>query len=230
METKDIKSNFINFYGRRVSHLSDSNKLILKDILPLYEVKENYFLEKDFLDLKNKYAEVNLEIGFGGGDFLFHSASKKTNAFYLGIEVFINGVVAILRKLKDNKLENVKIYNNNLYLILDKLPPNFFNNIYILFPDPWHKKKHNKRRLINQDNLNIFYNILKPNGILRFVSDDADYVSHTIEHFLKDSRWSWLASSVDDFKKPPQDHITTKYQQKAINKGSAITYLHYKKQ
>jgi tRNA (guanine-N7-)-methyltransferase len=229
METTDIKSNFINFYGRRVSHLSDSNKLIFKDIFPKYEVKENYFLEEEFLNLKNKYSEINLEIGFGSGDFLFHSAKSKPNTFFLGIEVFINGVVAILRKLKDNKLDNIKIYNNNLYLILDKLPPNFFNNIYILFPDPWHKKKHNKRRLINQDNLNIFYNILKPKGLLRFVSDDADYVSHTMEHFLNDDGWKWLANSVEDFKNPPDDHIITKYQQKAINKGSAVSYLHYKK-
>lgn len=221
---------FINFYGRRVSHLTDSHKQILATVFPQYNLQQHADINAYLQSLQSKYSAINLEIGFGGGDFLLHSAINRSNEFFIGAEVFVNGVVNLLKNINNHNkpLHNISIYNNNVYLLLSSLPKNFFNNIYILFPDPWPKSKHKKRRLINKSNLKIFYNILKPNGTLRFVSDSADYINWSLQHFLPQSKlWQWQANNPLSFNTAPVDHVITKYHSKAIKQKHSVTYLQF---
>ena len=222
-------SNFINFYGRRVSHLTPALENLLKSSLSKYEVLINKDDQINFLDDLLLYKKLNLEIGFGSGDFIYNSALKNPNDFYLGIEVFLNGICSLLKKLESHSLENLKIFNGNVYLILDLFKDNFFDNIFILFPDPWHKSRHHKRRIINQNNLNRFYNILKPNGNLYFATDYQEYASHTLREFQDNNNFDIKYKTIDDALNCPWDDFSTKYQQKALNKNSDIYYFIFSK-
>ncbi len=224
------KKNFINFYGRRKGRIKASNYDLLENLLPLYQIKEDFFIsnnekKSDFENYSSKFSEVHFEIGCGSGDFIFQQAKNNPKILYIAAEVFMTAIGSLLKKLEDYKLDNLKIYNNNVYNLFNILPYNSLNYIYILFPDPWRKTKHHKRRMINKSNLDIFYNILQPNGSIRFVSDHYDYVSWTLNHFLQDPRYNWLAAKVEDFLEPPENHVKTKYESKALEKGLQITYL-----
>ncbi|MDR0484925.1 MAG: tRNA (guanosine(46)-N7)-methyltransferase TrmB [Alphaproteobacteria bacterium] len=220
-------NKFINFYGRTTGHLSKRSVYLLENLLSKYLLNIDNLKDNSFYKLAQQYEKVNLEIGFGSGDFLFNSVINNPNSLYLGVEVFSNGVATLLDKIdnysKEEVLPNVLIYNANIYYLLDYFTENTFDNLYILFPDPWHKNKHHKRRLINEDNLTLFSKILKKDGVLRFVSDHADYVNWAIEHFEKSNNFKIL--NPDDFKITPADHFQTKYERKAIKEGREIAYL-----
>ncbi len=218
--------NFINFYGRRLSHLSEKSQNLLDQVLPKYLIDVND-INNMLLKANQTHQEVNLEIGFGSGDFLSASVINNPNKFYLGVEVFLNGVSNLLEKINNKNVNNLRLYNDNVHYILDALHENMFDNIFILFPDPWPKSKHNKRRIINDNNLIIFHKILKPLGKLRFVSDHYNYVSWSLEHILGSGYFAWNVNNTIDFTQPPSDHITTKYERKALVDNSKITYCDF---
>lgn len=217
--------DFINFYGRRVGHLSPTIKSLIDNLLPKYSFDENNILSNDFLLNISKFKQVNLEIGFGSGDFIFQQASQNPTHLFLGVEVFLNGVGQLLQKLNNYPLDNLKIYNNNVYLILNKFNDNFFDNIYILFPDPWHKLKHNKRRIINEDNLATFYKLLKPSGKLYFFSDHLEYAKWSLEKIKNHSKFFLNKENLEDFKVCPINDFSTKYQRKALTSKRDIYHF-----
>lgn len=209
-------SNFINFYGRRVGHLSANLKDLITNLLPQYELNPDSISKEDFLSYAMQFKQINLEIGFGSGDFIFQQASQNPDQLYIGVEVFLNGVGQLLSKLDGHFLNNLKIYNNNIYLILNSLPVQFFDNIYILFPDPWHKLRHNKRRLINNTNLLIFHHILKNNGKLYFVTDHENYAKWGYDHLREHKNFILNHNHIEAFKECPIPNFSTKYQRKAL--------------
>ena len=223
-----LVENFINFYGRRVSHLTPLLENLLKNDLPKYEVliKENNI---SFFNNLSLYKKLNLEIGFGSGDFIYNSALKNPDDFYLGIEVFLNGICSLLKKLQVCSLDNLKIFNKNVYLILNLFANQFFDNIFILFPDPWHKSRHHKRRIINQNNLDTFYKILKSQGRLYFATDYKEYAEYTLREFKNNKNFEIKYSDINDALNCPWSDFSTKYQQKALNKNSDIYYFTFYK-
>lgn len=236
INTKDEK--IINFYGRTTGHISKTASLLLENTLPCYSISLEDVKNGSFQKSATEYKKINLEIGFGSGDFIFNSCIKNPDTLYLGVEVFLNGVASLLDKIdnfecnranqSEKKLPNLFLYNGNVYHLLEFFHENFFDNLYILFPDPWPKKRHYKRRLINNDNLLLFSKILKPNANLRFVSDHYDYTQWTLEHFINSEHFSWDANKINDFSIPPEDHFETKYERKAIMEGREITYINCK--
>ena len=218
---------FKNFYGRVGGHLSQKSKDLLTNALPKYQVFDDFFIDiKQKIDT-SKLTELNLEIGSGSGDFIFNSAKHNPNNFYIAVEVFLNGIASLLEKMESHPLNNLKIYNSNVYNILSNIEESVFDNVYILFPDPWPKKKHHKRRIINTNNLDIFHKIIKPNGRLRFVSDHQEYSEYALEHLLNYKKLKWSANSIEDAYIKPQDHFETKYERKAKAVNSKITYLDF---
>lgn len=228
-------NKFINFYGRTTGHIGKKASILLENLLPKYSLDLEDVKNGSFYNLATKYKTINLEIGFGSGDFIFNSSTKNSDSMYLGVEVFLNGVASLLDKLENHSpisfdvqtkvIPNLYLYNGNVYNLLEIFKENSFDNIYILFPDPWPKLRHHKRRLINQDNLNLFSKILKPTGKLRFVSDHYGYVESALEHFILSQHFSWEVDELKDFNSPPWDHFETKYERKAKTEGRAITYI-----
>ena len=160
--------------------------------------------------------EIWLEIGFGGGEHLAAQAARRPDVLILGCEPFLNGVASLLRHVDEGGLKNVRIHGDDARAVIEALPDASLDRIMILFPDPWHKVRHNKRRLIQSEFVAELTRVLKPGGRLRFVTDWKDYASWALERFQASPHLTWLADAADDWRTAPADHVVTRYEEKAL--------------
>jgi tRNA (guanine-N7-)-methyltransferase len=161
-------------------------------------------------------SEVWLEIGFGGGEHMAAQAALRPDVLVLGAEPFLNGVASALRHVDEAGLDNVRLREGDARQLLLDLPDGCLTRVFILFPDPWPKTRHHKRRLIQTDVIAELARTLKPGGRLRFATDWADYADWTLAKLTKSPDFKWLAERADDWRKPPTDHVTTRYEQKRL--------------
>ena len=183
-----------------------------------------------------------LEVGFGGGEHLAELAKREPDTGFLGAEVFLNGVASLLAHLNGShrsgvgplalevgRVDNIRIWPEDIRLLFDKLPDEIFDEIYVLYPDPWPKKRHADRRFINPDNLKQLARCLKTGGILRIATDHKIY-KHWVLHQMHDSpAFRWTATCGNDWKHEPTDWVQTKYQCKALREGRRPVFLDYEK-
>jgi tRNA (guanine-N7-)-methyltransferase len=159
-------------------------------------------------------AEVWLEIGFGGGEHLAAQAARRPDVLLIGAEPFQNGVASALRHIDEQGLTNVRLQDGDARALLANLPDASLDRVFILFPDPWPKARHHKRRLVQAELVAELARVLKPGGRLRFASDWADYVDWSLERLLRAFRWT--AERAADWRGAPADHITTRYEEKRL--------------
>ncbi len=169
--------------------------------------------------------EVRIEIGFGGGEHLLHQLSTFPDIGFIGIEPFVNGMAKLCAALGDELPQNLRLYDDDATRVLDWLPAASVAGIDLLYPDPWPKKKHWKRRFISRTNLDRFARVLEPNATLRFASDIDTYVNWTLLHCRDHPAFDWNASSADDWNKPYDDWPGTRYEAKALREGRRPAYL-----
>ena len=160
--------------------------------------------------------ELWLEIGFGGGEHLAAQAQAHPDVTIIGCEPFLNGVGSALRHVEEAGLDNVRILTNDARPLLDTLPDACLTRIFILFPDPWPKSRHHKRRFIQPETIAAFARVLKDGGTVRFATDWADYADWTLQRFLASPDFGWQAASPRDWNLSPADHITTRYETKGL--------------
>ena len=160
--------------------------------------------------------EVWLEIGFGGGEHMAAQAARRPDALVIGCEPFLNGVASALRHVEEGDLKNVRIHADDARDLVDALPDASVDRVLILFPDPWHKARHNKRRLIQDETAQALARILKPGGRLRFVTDWKDYADWALERLGRTPGLRWLADEADDWRVAPSDHVVTRYEEKKL--------------
>jgi len=205
----------IRSFGRIKSRrLSDHKKSLLKNFLPLYEIKDGE------LKADKTRQKIILEIGFGFGDFLFEKAKNHPEKIFIGSEPHLNGVVSILMKLENQALANLKITKQDARLFLNSLPAEFFDEVFILFPDPWPKSRHIKRRLINLRFLDeILSPKMKSGAKLTIATDHDGYKTWILSQILLSKKFSWIANSKKDWQNFPDDWVVTKYQKKAETEG-----------
>jgi len=161
------------------------------------------------------------------GDNLKHMISNDKNALFIGCEPYLNGIANFLSKMDDNDLERVKIFDRDIRILLDFLPDNFFSKIILLFPDPWTKRRHKKRRLFNALNINIFLRTLKENGQIFFGTDVENYFSE-VRNILLEKK-IYIIENEKNFYSLPEQLCETKYAKKSIKKGIIPKYLVVKK-
>jgi tRNA (guanine-N7-)-methyltransferase len=161
-------------------------------------------------------SEVWLEIGFGGGEHLAAQAARHPQALIIGCEPFLNGVASLLRHVDEGGLKNVRIHGDDARAVVEALPEASLDRVMILFPDPWHKVRHNKRRLIQDGFVVSLVRVLKPGGRLRFVTDWKDYAEWALERFQRSPDLIWLATEADDWRTAPADHVVTRYEEKKL--------------
>lgn len=161
-------------------------------------------------------AEVWLEIGFGGGEHMAAQAAKRPDVVVMGAEPFQNGAASALRHIDEAGLKNVRLLIGDARELMAALPDACLDRVFIMFPDPWPKARHHKRRLIQAETVAELARVLKPGGKLRFASDWEDYVDWTLERFTADPAFRWSAERADDWRTPPADHITTRYEEKRL--------------
>ncbi len=161
-------------------------------------------------------AEVWLEIGFGGGEHLAGQAARHPDALMIGCEPFLNGVGSALRHIDEGGLKNVRLHADDARAVMAALPDASLDRVMILFPDPWHKARHNKRRLVQDEFAAEVARLLKPGGRLRFVTDWKDYADWALERFRRTPGLTWMAQDADDWRQPPADHLVTRYEEKKL--------------
>jgi tRNA (guanine-N7-)-methyltransferase len=160
--------------------------------------------------------EVWVELGFGGGEHLAAQAEAHPDVLLLGAEPFVNGVASLLRHVEDQGLTNVRIHPGDGRDLLAALPDACIDKVFILFPDPWPKARHHKRRLINAETIAELARIMRPGARLRFATDWADYVDWTLERFTASPAFAWTAQKADDWRLAPADHVRTRYEEKRL--------------
>jgi tRNA (guanine-N7-)-methyltransferase len=163
-----------------------------------------------------------LEIGFGGGEHLIAQATGRPDQRFIGAEPFLNGVGSCLRHIEESGVANVRLHHGDARDLLARLTDASLDRIYILFPDPWPKTRHWKRRLIQADFIADVARVLKPGGDVRFATDWAHYAAWTLELFARDPRFAWTAERVADWRNPWEGHVTTRYEQKRLGDCAPI--------
>jgi tRNA (guanine-N7-)-methyltransferase len=165
---------------------------------------------------------VWLEIGFGGGEHMTTQAARHPEALVLGAEPFLNGVASALRHIEALGLGNVRLHPGDARDLMARLPDGCLDRLFILFPDPWPKARHNKRRLVQADFLTEAARVMTPGSRLRFATDWADYADHTLAMVAQSADFTWIARRADDWRRPPADHVTTRYEEKRLGDCAPI--------
>jgi tRNA (guanine-N7-)-methyltransferase len=201
-------------FGRIKSRPIKPRQAALMDtLLPRLRAPQGPF---DPASLKPGAAEAWLEIGFGGGEHMAAQAKARPDVLILGAEPFQNGVASALRHIDEAALENVRLHDGDVRDLMARMPDACLDRVFILFPDPWPKARHHKRRLVQADLVAELARLLKPGGRLRFASDWADYVDWTLERLTGSPAFAWDALTADDWRRPPGDHVTTRYEEKRL--------------
>jgi tRNA (guanine-N7-)-methyltransferase len=204
-------------YGRAAGKpLSKTQAARIETLLPLLAVPETAPGALQPLSLFPGAREAWLEIGFGGGEHLAGQAAAHADAGIIGAEPFLEGVAKLLSEVEAKSLSNVRIRKGDARDLVAQIAAASIDRAFILFPDPWPKTRHHKRRLVQPDFVAELARVMKPGARLRFATDWADYADRALADVLRGGHFAWTAERADDWRKPPADHVTTRYQEKRL--------------
>ena len=173
----------------------------------------------------NKPSTLWLEIGFGGGEHLAAEALANPNAGYIGCEAYLNGLAKALALIESNSLRNVRLYNGDARAVIEALPRDALDGVYLLYPDPWPKRRHHDRRFLSSAMLAQLARIMRPGAALAFTTDIDGNAGWTLAHVLGSPDFVWAASGPDDWQKPWAGWTGTRYESKALRAGRRPVYL-----
>ena len=173
--------------------------------------------------------EIWLEIGFGGGEHLVHQAVLNPNVGIIGCEPYINGVAMLLGKIRSAKVNNVMVHPGDARDMMDVLPKETISRAFLLYPDPWPKSRHHRRRFVTPEHLEPLASCLKSGAIFRVATDIEDYVRQTLEEVHLNGNFEWLAECASDWQQPWDDWISTRYELKALREDRTPHYLTFRK-
>lgn len=224
-----------NFYGRlKGKALKKSQKTYLdQDLAQLSPgaVGWDENPERTPLDLQARFGDrpIWLEIGFGGGEHLVHQAAQNPDVGIIGAEPYINGVAMLLGKIRRAGVDNLAVHPGDARDLFDVLPDNSIARAFLLYPDPWPKKRHHRRRFVTPEHLEPLARVMQPGAVLRVATDIPDYVRQTLEEVPK-AGFAWQAQRPADWRRPWGDWLSTRYEQKALREGRTPHYLTFTRQ
>ena len=220
-------------FGRRHGHtLRPHHVELVENLLPDLRVSPEEIVKNPDLKalFKRSVDEVWLEIGFGGGE---HAAWQVENHPHIGMiacEPFMNGVATFLAHVEERNLQDgIRILDEDARQIIDVLPDQSLDRMFLLFPDPWRKKRHAKRRFIGDENLELVARVLKSGGEFRVASDHMPYIEWTLRHLVDHPDFEWICDGPNDWRVRPDDWAPTRYEQKALQQGKKCVYLRFKR-
>lgn len=217
------------FFGRRSTHkLYPTQQKLVEELLPQIEID----LDKGALDISALYpdapnAPLYLEVGFGGGEHLARHAKTHAGRNYIGCEPFMGGVGKMLSQIDREKLKNVRLYREDALHLLRALPDKALDGAFLLYPDPWPKKKHHKRRFVNPVTLGELSRVLKPGAEFRVATDIDDYATWVLAHMVRRDDFIWRPEKAGEWRQPWADWSPTRYEQKAKREGRDSYYFSF---
>ena len=201
-------------YGRLKSRpIKPRQAALVESLLPALRVPLGPVEPKDLMPSARA---TWLEIGFGGGEHMAAQAARSPDVLILGAEPFLNGVASAVRYIDEQALTNVRLHDGDVRELITRLPDACLDRVFILFPDPWPKTRQQKRRLVQPALVSELARVLRPGGGLRFASDVASYVDSALERFIGNAAFAWRVEWADDWRMPPADHVTTRYEEKRL--------------
>ena len=224
----DLKSkypDFYRFYGRRVAKkLSDKSIESINYYFKSSSFDEeviNSFNERKSLKIDKKFQKISLEVGFGNGEFLIKQSNLDKDSLFIGSEVYLNGFSKVLNKINDRQINNIKICSINFIYLVQVLKNETIDQIYFINPDPWPKARHNKRRVINIENLNLMASKLKKNCSIVVTTDSLDYYEYIV-YIFKNKDLIFRKMEHEELKTKDKLYGISAYQRKAINRNAKI--------
>jgi tRNA (guanine-N7-)-methyltransferase len=212
------------FFGRRKGKkLRAGQDDLVQTLLPALRVKPGEAPSSGFADPQAR--ETWLEIGFGGGEHLAAQARTHRDVNIVGCEPFVNGMAKLLAAIGQEGLDNIRVWDDDVTRLLPTLPDGSFDRVYILYPDPWPKRRQRKRRLVSDEMLDMLARVMRPGAELRFASDIDDYIGWVLARVLRSSRFRWTAARADDWRRPYEGWPGTRYEAKAVREGRVPSYL-----
>jgi tRNA (guanine-N7-)-methyltransferase len=218
------------FFGRRKGHALKPRQAALFDTL-LPKIALN-LAEPAPADLRALFAGadvVRLEIGFGSAEHLIAQATANPRIGFIGSDGFVNAIAKALAAIEADKLDNIRLHHGDASELIDWLPDGALSRIDLLYPDPWPKRRHWKRRFIQDESLERLARILKSGGELRFATDIADYAAYALARVLRSRDFVWTAEVASDWRKPWPDFSGTRYEAKAKREGRTPAYFIFRK-
>ncbi|PWE56010.1 tRNA (guanosine(46)-N7)-methyltransferase TrmB [Metarhizobium album] len=219
------------FFGRRKGKTLRSQQAeALKTGLSSLKIDLAEPAPEDLAQLfSSSVGRIRLEIGFGGGEHLLHRAGEVPSTGFIGVEPFVNSMAKLLSRVGELGLSNVRVYDEDATQVLDWLPAASVDQIDLLYPDPWPKKKHWKRRFVSRVNLDRFHRVLKPGGLFCFASDIDTYVNWTLLKCRDHGGFEWTAKNAADWLTPFAGWPGTRYEAKAKREGRSSAYLTFRR-
>jgi len=213
-------------YGRRRGHkLRAGHQQLVDVLLPHLRVD----LTDPIDSVSDDEAELWLEIGFGGGEHLAAQAQARPDIALIGCEPFVNGVASLLAHIEDRGLKNIRIHDDDARQLVEVLPEASVSRAFLLFPDPWPKSRHARRRFVSQENLSALARVLKDGAEFRVATDHVGYCRWALSQLLKHPDFDWQAERSADWQQRPADWPATRYEQKAIDQGRKPAYFRFRR-
>lgn len=223
-------------YGRRQSHrIRPARKRLLEERLPdlqLHVPEDGTPIPLGEVQ-STTCSQHWLEVGFGGGEHLAAQAAANPDVLLIGCEPYVNGVARLLSLIEglgdQRPLDNVRVVIDDARLLLKALPAGSLDRIFVLFPDPWPKTRHHKRRIINPETVADMARLLQPGGELRLATDIMSYARPMLQATLANGHFDWLAERAADWRERPADWPGTRYEGKARKEGRAPVFLRFRR-
>jgi len=219
------------FFGRRKGHrLRPHQAELLDTLLPRLAIALGAPAPSDLSKLFPVAVDsVRIEIGFGGGEYMIAQAEQHPRTGFIGVEPFVNGMAKALAAIEAKQLGNIRLHFGDAVFLLDWLPTAALARVDLIYPDPWPKRRHWKRRFVQDKSVAEIARILRPNGEFRFASDIPDYAAWTLRHLLRSRDFAWTAERADDWRCPWPGFSGTRYEAKAKRQGRAPCYLIFRR-
>lgn len=217
------------FFGRRKGRPLNKQRRQALNLLDQFGIHEDFIQEDASLHpnalFGQDYTKFHLEIGFGNGEFFQNMVQNHPEDGFIGAEPFLNGVAALLKNIQDTKPDNLRVWADDVRPLLRSFKGQCFETVYILNPDPWPKKKHHKRRIVNPSTLDEIARLLKPNGRLVMTTDVNDLAEWMATQTVNHPAFCWDIKSPCDATEKPDNWLSTRYELKGAEAGRDQYYL-----
>ena len=220
-----------SFFGRRKGHkLRASQADLIETLLPRLALEISAAAPAQLADVFDRPLDaIRLEIGFGGGEHLAAEALAFPDTGFIGCEPYVNGMAKILAQIEAHNIANIRLFAGDAAELLAWAPPRSLARIDLIHPDPWPKRKHWKRRFVQDATVTAMARVIEPGGEFRFVCDIDDYCGWTLSHLLRAPDFAWLAERAADWQQPWAGYTMTRYGRKAAREGRRAAYLRFRR-